>query len=41
MSPFVQSMILILLILIFMALLNIDKNLADLGSFLKGMRWWK
>lgn len=41
MSPFVQSMILILLGLIFMVLLNIDHNLVELGKIIQGKRWQK
>ena len=41
MSPFTQTMILILLGLIFFALVSIDDRLAKLAEIIKGMRWWK
>lgn len=41
MSAFAETVIIILLGLIFMALLNIDKSLVDLGQIIKGMMWRK
>ena len=41
MSPFVQTMILLLLGLIFFALVSIDDRLVKLIEIIKGMRWWK
>lgn len=41
MSAVTQTMIIILLGLIFFALVSIDDRLLKLTEIIKGMRWWK